>query len=245
MCKLLTKVCRRPFRRRRVQVGLGVTDDQARRAGEYLARRGVHARARLQRDGDTYQLFLAVSLGQPDPVQDLACEVLAAGFCDEVCGGAATEIHICDRTGHVTSVVPHRWRLGRRLAMNATVLFYTDGVTRDDAFQLTTFLAYAGVINDSPKVMQFDRIDQGYELRVAVDVDPLPAEMEAGARRMADDLSHRVFRGAPVSVRYTFGLKNTLKLGPPHEVPLPGESEPGPYRAEIFHVPRARAENGE
>jgi hypothetical protein len=244
MWKFLTKVCGLPSGRRRVQVGPGVTDDQARRAGEYLARRGVQARARLQRDGDTYQLFLAVSLGQPDAVQDLACEVLAAGLCDEVCGGAATEIHICDPRGHVTSVVAHRWRLGRRLAMNATVLFYTDGVMRDDAFKLTTFLAYAGIINDSPKVMQFDRIDTGYELRVAVDVDPLPAEMEAGARQMADDLSQRVFGGAPVSVRYACGLKNTLKLGPPHTVPLPGEPEPGPYRTQVY-VSRVRAENGE
>jgi hypothetical protein len=243
MWKLLAKVCRLPFGRR-VQVGPGVTDDQARRAGEYLAREGVHARARFQREGDTYQLFLAVSHGQPDSVQDLACEVLAAGLSDEVCGGAATEIHICERTGHVTSVVAHRWRLGRRLAMNATVLFYTDGVTRDDAFQLATFLAYVGVINDSPKTMQFDRIDKGYELRVAVDVDPLPAEMEAGAQRMADDLSHRAFAGAPVRVRYTRGLKNTLKLGPPHKVPLPGEPEPGPYRTQVY-VSRVRAEKGE
>ncbi len=221
-----------------------MTDDQAQQAGEYLARAGVRAHARLQRDGDVYQLFLAVSHGQPEPVQDLACEVLAAGLSDEVCGGAATEIHLCDQADHVTSVVTHRWRLGRRLAMNATVLFYTDGVTRDDAFQLATFLVYAGVINDSPKTMQFDRIDKGYELRVAVDVDPLPEEMEAGARRMADDLSHRVFGGAPVTVRYAWGLKNTLKLGPPHEVPLPGEPEPGPYRAQVY-VSRVLAENGE
>jgi hypothetical protein len=219
-----------------LRIGPGITVSEAGEACELLSRVELNADARLARVGETNQLWLFCARGATDETQKLAGEVLAAGLSDEVFAGTAVEIHLHDWAYREIAVVPHRRRLGRRLAMNAAQLFYTDGVLADEAFQLATFLAWAGIFNDRPKVAQLERAGAGYEFRLAVNVDPLPPEMTTGAERLADDLSRHVFRGAPVTVRYSHGLAGTLRLGPPQPVPAEGESPApdGPYRTEVF-----------
>jgi hypothetical protein len=168
--------------------------------------------ARLYRAGETYLLQLICSTGQPDEKQNLASEVLAAGFSDVVVGGARVEVQICDSVLRPTSVIPHRSRFGRRMGMNAASLFFMDGVTEKEAGSVATFLAAAGLFNDSPKVAQLNRTGLGFEFRVAVNVDPLTDEMIAGQRDMAKDLSRMVLGGAPVQVHYGLGLAATLRV---------------------------------
>src|SRR5262245_11857994 len=65
-----------------------VTPDVAQRAGRYLEWKGLFKTglkdARLYRDGEAYQLQLVCSWGQPEEEQNVASEVLAAGFSDDV-----------------------------------------------------------------------------------------------------------------------------------------------------------------
>ena len=219
-----------------------VTPEEAMRAGRFLVREGVFKSglrdARLYRDGSKYQLQLICSTGQPDEKQNLASEVLAAGFSDDVLGGAPVEVQICDSILRPTTVIPHRSRFGRRIGMNAAALFFTDGVTENEATSVATFLAAAGLFNDSPKVAQLNRTGEGFEFRLAVDVDPLTNEMIAGQEKMASDLSHKVLGGQRVQVHYCKGLAGTLQVDRTRlttdnnqETTLPkGQS----YRSQVF-----------
>ncbi len=214
----------------------GVTAEEAARVGEYLVRQRYATDVRLTRDGATYRLQLLGAADRAGEKQDVACEVLAAGLSDDVLAGAAVEVHVCDGAGRPVSAVRHRGRFGRRITMNAAYLFYLDGVTDDEAMRVAAFLAGAGLFNDSPKVAQLDRADGGYEFRLAVEADPLTAEMRDGERRMAADLT-RVLRGGPVAVRYCPGLLGALRPRAAgdgaYDCHVPG----GPYRAQVFGVP--------
>ena len=230
-----------------------VTPEEARRAGLFLLRKGLFKAGlkdtRLYRDGDRYQLQLICSTGQPEEPQDLASEVLAAGFSDDVLGGAPVEVQICDSVLRPTSVIPHLSRFGRRMGMNAASLFYMDGVSEQEAMRVATFLAAAGLFNDSEKVAQLNRTGEGFEFRVAVNVDPLTDEMIAGQQEMADDLSRKVLGGSPVQVQYCNGLAATLRVdracltaGNNKGTIIPkGQS----YSSQVFQVPNESAEDDE
>ena len=193
-----------------------VTRDEAISVGQHLMREKFADRgmdARLTREGGTYQLQLICSPGRADERQEIACEVLAAGLSDDVFAGAAVEVHICDTVFRPISVVAHHGRFGRRIAMNAAHLFYLEGVTDAEAFAVATFLAGVGVFDDSPKIAQMNRTAEGYEFRLAIEVDPLDPQMVEGARTMARDLS-QVLRDAPVAVHFCRGLLGTLRAAP-------------------------------
>ncbi len=213
-----------------------VTLDEANRVGRHLMREkftDTEMDARLTREGNTYQLQLICSHGQADERQDIACEMLAAGLSDDVFAGAAVEVHVCDTVLRPTSVIVHRGRFGRRIAMNAAHLFYLDGVTDAAALDVATFLAGVGVFDDAPKIAQMNRSGEGYEFRLAVEVDPLEPPMVEGARQMARDLSG-VLRGAAVAVHFCRGLLGTLRV---REGPADTHVSGGPYRTEIYGVP--------
>src|SRR5688572_1907051 len=127
-----------------------VTPDEANSVGRHLMREKFTSRgmdARLTREGGTCQLQLICSFGQADDRQNIACEVLAAGLSDDVFAGAAVEVHVCDTVFRPVSVVAHRGRFGRRIAMNAAHLFYLEGVTDSEAFEAAVFLAGAGMFD--------------------------------------------------------------------------------------------------
>jgi hypothetical protein len=187
-----------------------VTPDEANRVGRYLLRQNFEMDARLTRDGGTCQLQLICSLGHADEKQDMACEVLAAGLSDDVFAGAAVEVQVCDNVFRPTSVTRHQGRFGRRIAMNAAHLFYLDGVTDSEALDVAAFLAGVGVFDDSPKIAQMNRTAEGYEFRLAVEVDPLSPEMLKEESQMASDLA-RVLRRAPIAVHFCKGLLGTLR----------------------------------
>ncbi len=161
-----------------------VTAEEAERAGRFLVAKGYFkgglTDVRLYRCGTTYQLQVIVDGGKPTEEQSSASEILAAGFSDEVLAGAACEVQYCNGALHPIAVIPHQGRLGRRMVMNAAELYYTDGVTERDAMGVATFLVAAGVFNDSSKVAQLNREGDGFDFRVAVEVDPLTAEMIDG-----------------------------------------------------------------
>jgi hypothetical protein len=222
-----------------------VSPEVAQRAGLFLERKGLFKAglndARLYRDGEAYLLQLVCSLGQPEEEQNVASEVLAAGFSDDVLTGSPVEVQICDFVLRPTSVIRHRGRFGRRIGMNAASFFYTEGVSEAEAMRVATFLAAAGLFNDSPKVAQLNRSDEGFEFRLAVDVDPLTDEMDTGQQKMAADLSHDVLGGVPVQVYYCKGLAATLrtdrasvKTDGIEESVLPRGRT---YRSKVFRVP--------
>lgn len=218
-----------------------VTAEVANRVAQHLMREHFMDQpmdARLIREGATYQLQL-ISSGQPGEKQVMACEVLAAGLSDDVFAGAAVEVQICDTIFRPMSVIPHRGRFGRRITMNAAHLFYRDGVSDSEALEVATFLAGVGVFDDSPKIAQLSRSAEGYEFRLAVEVNPLTPEMVEGERRMANDLA-QVLRGAPVAVRFGNGLLGTLSATEhgTANCHVPG----GPYRSKIFQVPAKPAD---
>ncbi len=195
-----------------------VTAEEAGRAGRYLVEKGLFKAglvgARFYRDGATYQLLLVCSSGKQDEEQYAASEVLAAGFSDEVVSGAAVAVQICDGFFRPTAVIRHRGRFGRRIGMNAASLFYMDGVTEDEAGRVALFLAHAGLFNHSSKIAQLNRAGDGFEFRLAVEVDPLPSGMIEGQHQMASDLSSKVLGGRPISVQYSHGLMSTLRVEP-------------------------------
>jgi hypothetical protein len=215
-----------------------VTPDEARRAAQYLVAQKFEIDARLTREGSTYRLQLICPPGQSEEKQAIACEVLAAGLSDDVFAGAAAEVHICDNIFRPTSVVRHRGRFGRRLAMNAAHLFYLEGVTDSQALEVAAFLAGMGVFDDSPKIAQMNCSPEGYEFRLAVEVDPLAPEMVQGARQMAIDLS-KVLK-AQVAVRFCRGLLDTLhaiRLGDTDNGAANTHIPGGPYRTKVFRIP--------
>ncbi|HVX13042.1 MAG TPA: hypothetical protein VHC22_17795 [Pirellulales bacterium] len=213
-----------------------VTADEAERAGRYLRDRGYFqpklTMVRLFRDGTTYQLQLLSPVNGTTETQSLACEILAAGLADEVLPGANVEVQVCDWDLRPILTIPHRGRLGCRMRMNAACLFYTDGVTEDVANSVALFLAHMGIFNDSAKVAQLDRTDEGFEMRLAVEVDPLTPEMIEGQRRMAYDLTHKVLGGKPVEVRYCHGLAGTMRVdrADPEAAPPRGQM----YASKVF-----------
>ncbi len=208
-----------------------VSADEANRVGNYLLRQKLALDNRLTRIDTTYQLQLICYRGHRDEKQEIACEILAAGLSDEVFAGGAVEVHICDNIFRSISVVTHRGRFGRRIVMNAARLFYLEGVTDSQALEVATFLAAVGVFDDSPKVAQLNRNADGYEFRLAVDTDPLPPEMVEGARQMANDLSAKVLKNAPVAVDYCRGLRGTLRT---ESADIP-RATGGAYRSQVFH----------
>ncbi|MCI0741538.1 MAG: hypothetical protein L0Y72_21090 [Gemmataceae bacterium] len=188
----------------------------ASRVAQYLMRENFADQpmdARLTREGATYQLQLICS-GQPVDSQLTACEVLTTGLSDDVFAGAAVEVQVCDTIFRPIYVIPHRGRFGRRITMNAAHLFYLEGVTDSQAFDVATFLARVGVFDDAPKVAQMNRSAAGYEFRLAVEADPLDPQMVEGARQMGRDLS-QVLKGAPVAVHFGKGLLGTLRAVKP------------------------------
>ncbi len=219
-----------------------VTAGDAERVVQYLTRQNFTYQdmdARLTRQGAIYKLQLICS-GQPAESQLMTCEVLAAGLSDDVFAGAAVEIQVCDAIFRPISTVPHRGRFGHRISMNGAHLFFLEGVADSEAFNVAAFLAGVGVFDDSPKISQMNRGADGYEFRLAVEVDPLTPEMIEGERQMASDLS-RVVRGAPVAVHFCKGLLKTLRAA----APLTAESGAaarhvpvGPFRTEVFTVPK-------
>ena len=189
-----------------------VTPDEANRVAQYLMQQNFSNQqmdARLIRQGAEYKLQL-ICTAQPVESQVVACEVLAAGLSDDVFTGAAVEIQVCDSIFRPFLAIAHRRRFGRRVAMNTAHLFYLDGVTDSDALTVATCLAKADVFDGAPKIAQMNRSADGYEFRLAVEVDPLAPEMVEGERRMASDLS-KVLRGAPVAVHFGRGLLGTLR----------------------------------
>jgi hypothetical protein len=222
-----------------------VTVEEAERAGRFLVAKGYFKAGlldvRLYRDGTTYQLQLIVDGSEPTEKQSATSEVLAAVFSDEVLSGAACEVQYCDSALHPIAAISHRGRFGRRMSMNAAVLFYTDGVTETDAMGVATFLTVAGLFNDSSKVAQPNREGDGFDFRVAVEVDPLTAEMIDGQRQMASDLSKHVLGGRPVQVHYCKGLAATLRTDRARPAAVTSEETKLPkgqsYRAEVFYRP--------
>jgi hypothetical protein len=195
--------------------GASVTADEAAKAGRFLDAKGYLKAglldARLHRDATTYHLQLIGSVDEPTDDQRAAAEVLAADFSDEVLSGADVLVQYCDPSLKPIAVIPHAGRLGKRIGMNAALLFYTDGVADDDAMRVATFLVAAGLFNDSSKVTQLNREGDGFDFRVAVNVDPLTPEMLDGQHKMAADLSKKVLGGRPVQVSYCKGLAATLR----------------------------------
>ena len=123
--------------------------------------------------------------------------------------------------------------------MTTAYLFYLDAVADDEALSVATFLAGVGLFNDSPKIAQMNRGAEGYEFRLAVEVDPLTPELLSGAHQMAADLS-RVLGGRPVAVHFCKGLLGALRAGPSRvakEDATLVDGPGGPYRTQIFHVP--------
>jgi hypothetical protein len=218
-----------------------VTVDVASRVSQYLIRENFidqRMDARLTREGATYQLQMICS-GQPVESQLTACEVLAAGLSDDVFSGAAAEVQVCDTVFRPITVIRHRGRFGRRITMNAAHLFYLEGVIDSEAFDVATFLAQVGVFDDSPKIAQMNRNADGYEFRLAVEVDPLTPEMVDAERRLGSDLS-QVLKGAPVVVHFGKGLLSTLRALHSRD----GESgavtshfSSAAYRTEVLSVP--------
>jgi hypothetical protein len=198
----------------------------------------------LQKDG-TYQFQMVLSAA-PHEDQLIGFEVLAAGLSDDVFAGGAVEVHLCDRYYQPYVVIPHVGRYGKRITMNAAQLFYLEGVTDQEALSVATFLVGAGLFNDSPKFAQLSRGSDGYEFRLAVEVDPETPERIEGARRMASDLS-RVLK-APVAVHYCLRpLTKTLHAVDRLDVEqgrershVPG----GPYRGEVYHLRGDRPAEG-
>jgi hypothetical protein len=124
--------------------------------------------------------------------------------------------------------------------MNAASLFFMYGVSEKEASSVATFLAATGLFNDSPKVAQLNRAAEGFEFRLAVNVDPLTDEMIAGQRDMARDLSKNVLGGAPVQVNYCLGLSATLRVDSTrvadgdHQKTIPPKGRY--YTTKVFHV---------
>jgi hypothetical protein len=219
-----------------------VTKEEAQRVGEYLVQKGIFNNtstdAQLDRDGTIYQLRWMQFFSQPVPELDLAAEVLAGGLSEDVFAGQPVEVHLCDGWLQSKSIATHRRRFGNRLAMNGAVLFYLSGITPEEALRVATFLAHAGLFNDSPKVAQMNRSEDGYEFRLAVYMELTP-EMTEGAKQMATDLSRNVLGNAPVTVVYCLGLEQTLRVRPEEELQKDEPVVPsGPYRTEIYTVPK-------
>ncbi len=219
-----------------------LTADVVNRVVQYLKRENFTDQpmvARLLRQGATYQ-FQVICSGPPVEDQVTVFEVLAAGLSDDVFAGAAVEVQVCDSIFRPYVAIPHRGRYGRRITMNAAHLFWLEGVTDDEAFSVATFLAGAGVFDNSPKIAQMNRSPDGYEFRLGAKVDPQTPEMVDGACRMCGDLA-RVLRGASVAVRFCEGpLSRTLRTAAPRAAEhgtehshVPG----GPYRAEVVGIP--------
>jgi hypothetical protein len=194
---------------------------------------------RLLRQDATYQ-FQVIFSGPPVEDQVTVFEVLAAGLSDDVFAGAAVEVQVCDSIFRPYVVIPHRGRYGRRITMKAAHLFYLRGVTDEEAFRVATFLARVGVFDDSPKIAQMNCSADGYEFRLAVQVDPQTPEMVEGARRMSSDLS-LVLPGVSVAVRFCEGpLARTLRSVEPRAGEHGTEHSHvsgGPYRTEVVCVP--------
>lgn len=204
---------------------------EAERLGRFLVKRTYRTDARVTKEGDVYQLQFACGPGRPTAEQELACEVLAAGLADEVFDGAAVEVRL-GAASPPAYAVRHRGRFGRRLAMNAAEVFYTPGVTDDEALNVATFLAGVGLFDDAPKLAQLNRTPAGYEFRLAVDVDPLTPEMAAGQSQMSHDLT-RVLK-APATAHFCAGVLGTLLAV---ESPTPERSPGGPYHSRVYVVP--------
>jgi len=160
--------------------------------------------------------------------------VIAAGIADDVFRGAPVEIRVRSSFTGEPHVVSHRGRFGRRLVMNASELFYLEGVTHQEALAVAMFLAAKDVFNKEPKFAQMNRKGEGFEFRLAVSVDPLPFEMIEGASRMASDLSRGALAGAPVTVEYAKGFAGALRVQETAGGAADAAPEGGPYHTEDY-----------
>jgi hypothetical protein len=227
-----------------------VTADVVDRVVRYLKRDGFSEEpmtARLLRQDATYQ-FQVIFSDPPLEHQVTLFEVLAAGLSDDVFAGAPVEVQVCDSRFRPFVAIPHRGRYGRQITMNAAHLFYFEEVTDTEAFSVATFLAGVGLFDDSPKIAQMNRSAEGYELRLAVKVDPQGPQRLDGARRMSADLSG-VLHGRPVAVTFCAGpLSQTLRPVLPQTADggtRPSHVPGGPYRTGVVLVPgEARPGNG-
>jgi hypothetical protein len=165
----------------------------------------------VEKEKETYRFRLPTAPANPqDEELQAKCAVIAAGLADEVFAGVPVEVHVCGNWWLTLAVVPSCGRYGERLRCNSAELFFTSGVTEDDAIRLSTYLAGKGFFNDRRKLGQLNRTADGFELRLEVNSESElgPAHREEFLR-MASDLGRDVF-GLPVQVVLCEGVRKTL-----------------------------------
>jgi hypothetical protein len=165
----------------------------------------------FEKEKETYRVRLPAAQEEVrDEEVQAKCAVLAAGLSDEVVAGAALEVHLCGDWWRTLAVVPSSGRYGERLRCNSAEVFFTSGVSEDDAIRLSTYLAGKGFFGEGHKLGQLNRMADGFELRMQVKSESeLGPEHREEFLRMARDLSRDVFV-APVLVVPCEGVRKTL-----------------------------------
>jgi hypothetical protein len=192
-----------------------VSADEAQRLREFLERSDffnpTQPAVEMEKERGVYHFRLPVTEEVHQDEEALVrYAVVAAGLSDEVFAGATVEVHLCDGWLRSRTVVPHCGKFGERFRFNGAQLFYTPGVTENEAIRLGTFLMGQGFFNDGPKLGQFNRTAGGFELRLRVQNESaLGPAHRAEFQRMASDLSQDVF-GVPVEVCPCEGVRKTL-----------------------------------
>lgn len=195
-----------------------VTRDEANKLGEFLVETelfdGTRKTVQLDKQNGVYQFRVVVLPGYLDkPEMNTFFRVFGKDICNEVLAGQPLEIHITDEFLKTKQVIDVVQSYGERLEFLAGELYYTAGVTKQEAVALGEYLVKAEFYDDTPKTVQLKKRDNIVEFRFVIrdDLDPNDLPLDT-LRAFASELSEQVFESAPVEVQAADASLETLKI---------------------------------
>lgn len=214
-----------------------VSLDEANKLGEFLVKTelfdGTRKTVQLDKKNGVYQFRVVVLPGYLDkPDMKMFFRIFGKDICNEVLAGQPLEIHMTDEFLKTKRVIDIVQSYGERLEFLAGELYYTDGVTKQEAVALGEYLVKAEFYDDTPKTVQLKKRDSVVEFRFVIrdDLDPNDLPLET-LRAFASELSERVFESAPVEVQAADASLETLKIATSdgnvtREAPVNGSTNP-------------------
>jgi hypothetical protein len=193
-----------------------VTEDQAKKLGDYLVQEGFfdgnRKTVQLDRNGDVIQFRCVVKEEYREDERQLKnLRFISHELSLNVFEGADVEVHVCDdrmKTLKVLSV-----DLGKKLTFNGSELFYTPEVTEEQAKKLGDYLVKDGYFEGDPKSVQLDKQDGAFQVRLVVNEDVVnDANYEGIVKMFREQIQRNVFNGENTEIHYCDEFMDTIRV---------------------------------
>jgi hypothetical protein len=193
-----------------------VTEDQAKKLGDYLVKEGFfdgnRKTVQLDKNGDVLQFRFVVKESFREDEKFLkTIGLFSHTLSKDVFDGAKVEVHVCDEHMKTLKVLSHD--LGTELTFNGNQLFYTAAVTEEQAKKLGEYLVKDGYFEGDAKSVQLDKQNGVFQVRLVVKEEIVnDANYEGVVKLFREQIQKNVFNGEQTEIHYCDEFMDTVRV---------------------------------